>query len=246
MILVDRGTLQYEANVSKYWPEFAKNGKENITISDLLAEKSGIEIPFSELNVQITYGRSRFVEFLEKQKPNPYVERKYGTLESEKLRIINSIFYGSELIIRSDFRGRNPSKFFAEEIGKPFGISISNNPRELSNASSLAKLFGSLAYDVKMEGKPLLSHSEIVRKAIQYNFSNKNKILSVGGFVILSEQNPNAFNGSESTIGYADLERNLGLSYISNDTELKLNQQRQSQLIHKIYQCMDENHSIEL
>jgi CubicO group peptidase (beta-lactamase class C family) len=32
MLLVQRGILKYEDKISKYWPEFAQNGKEDITI----------------------------------------------------------------------------------------------------------------------------------------------------------------------------------------------------------------------
>ena len=31
-IMVDKGLLNYEEKICKYWPEFGKNGKENITL----------------------------------------------------------------------------------------------------------------------------------------------------------------------------------------------------------------------
>jgi len=31
--MVDKGHLKYEEKVSKYWPEFGKNGKENLTVA---------------------------------------------------------------------------------------------------------------------------------------------------------------------------------------------------------------------
>ncbi len=31
-MLVDRGLLEYDAPIAKYWPEFAQNGKEKITV----------------------------------------------------------------------------------------------------------------------------------------------------------------------------------------------------------------------
>jgi len=41
-ILVDRGLLKYGEKVSKYWPEFAKNGKEDILVEDVLRHDSGL------------------------------------------------------------------------------------------------------------------------------------------------------------------------------------------------------------
>lgn len=37
-----RGWLDYEQRVCKYWPEFAQNGKENITVRQLLAHLAGL------------------------------------------------------------------------------------------------------------------------------------------------------------------------------------------------------------
>lgn len=40
--LADRGLLAYDAPVARYWPEFAANGKESVTVRDVLAHKSGL------------------------------------------------------------------------------------------------------------------------------------------------------------------------------------------------------------
>src|SRR5437667_8739494 len=37
-----RGWLNYEERVSTYWPEFAQNGKEQITVRQLLAHQAGL------------------------------------------------------------------------------------------------------------------------------------------------------------------------------------------------------------
>ncbi len=41
-ILVDRGELDYEDRVSKFWPEFAQSGKSDITIRQLLCHQAGL------------------------------------------------------------------------------------------------------------------------------------------------------------------------------------------------------------
>ena len=35
-LLVDKGLLDYGEKISKYWPEFAQNGKEDIRVCDVL------------------------------------------------------------------------------------------------------------------------------------------------------------------------------------------------------------------
>jgi CubicO group peptidase (beta-lactamase class C family) len=41
-ILVDRGLLDYDDPVAKFWPEFAREGKEQITIRHLLCHQAGL------------------------------------------------------------------------------------------------------------------------------------------------------------------------------------------------------------
>jgi CubicO group peptidase (beta-lactamase class C family) len=41
-MLVDRGLISYDDKVSKYWPEFAAQGKDDITIAMLLSHQTGI------------------------------------------------------------------------------------------------------------------------------------------------------------------------------------------------------------
>ena len=50
LLLADRGQLDLHAPVSKYWPEFAANGKENVKVSHLLAHSAGL----SGLEVQVS------------------------------------------------------------------------------------------------------------------------------------------------------------------------------------------------
>jgi CubicO group peptidase (beta-lactamase class C family) len=40
--LVDRGLLAYDEPVAHYWPEFGANGKEDITVRDVLRHRSGL------------------------------------------------------------------------------------------------------------------------------------------------------------------------------------------------------------
>ncbi len=42
MMLHDQGKLDFDDPVAKYWPEFANNGKEDITIANILSHRAGI------------------------------------------------------------------------------------------------------------------------------------------------------------------------------------------------------------
>ena len=41
-MLVDRGELDYDDPIARYWPEFAANGKSSITVRDLMTHRAGL------------------------------------------------------------------------------------------------------------------------------------------------------------------------------------------------------------
>ena len=41
-IMVSKGHLQFEEKVSTYWPKFAKNGKENMKVEEILRHEGGM------------------------------------------------------------------------------------------------------------------------------------------------------------------------------------------------------------
>src|SRR5215469_15488962 len=42
LLLADRGELDFDAPVAKYWPEFATNGKEHTLVSHVMSHASGL------------------------------------------------------------------------------------------------------------------------------------------------------------------------------------------------------------
>ena len=41
--MVDEGKMQYQDQVGKHWKEFVQNGKEQITVEDVLRHESGLQ-----------------------------------------------------------------------------------------------------------------------------------------------------------------------------------------------------------
>ena len=50
---VDRGLLQYDAPVAQYWAEFGSQGKENITVAQLMRHQAGLVILSSPLPLSL-------------------------------------------------------------------------------------------------------------------------------------------------------------------------------------------------
>ncbi len=108
-----RGWLDYDAPVVRYWPEFAENGKEHVTVRQLLGHEAGLVL----LDEQLTVDKLRDLDYmsrlLARQKPAwvPGTRHGYHTLTLG--------LYMQELIRRTDPGHRTLGRFLHEEIALP-------------------------------------------------------------------------------------------------------------------------------
>jgi CubicO group peptidase (beta-lactamase class C family) len=116
-MIVDRGLASYEDKVSRYWPEFATAGKENITIGMLLAHQAGLS-GFSEpASVDDLISGAPAAARLAAQAP----QWEPGTASGYHGMTLGVL--ATELLARID--GRSIKQFVAEEIATPYGLDIS-------------------------------------------------------------------------------------------------------------------------
>jgi CubicO group peptidase (beta-lactamase class C family) len=64
-----RGWLDYEERVAAYWPEFAQQGKEKITVRQLLAHQAGLFAFDEPVDRSIVGDLDRLADVLARQKP---------------------------------------------------------------------------------------------------------------------------------------------------------------------------------
>ncbi|MCP4755404.1 MAG: beta-lactamase family protein [Proteobacteria bacterium] len=111
LMLVDRGQLDLDAPVSKYWPEFAQAGKENLPVRYLLSHTSGLAGFGEPITPETLYDWDRIVEILAAQEPM----WKPGTASG-----YHSLTFGyplGELVRR--ITGKTIGTFFREEVATP-------------------------------------------------------------------------------------------------------------------------------
>jgi CubicO group peptidase (beta-lactamase class C family) len=113
-LLVDRGKLNYEIPVTRYWPEFAANGKDAVTIGELMSHQAGICGPREPVTIEDYYRHDRVASLLAVQAPffKPgsswgYHALAIGTLADELVRRVE---------------GRPIGEFFATEIAAPLAL----------------------------------------------------------------------------------------------------------------------------
>jgi len=111
-----RGWLDYEERVCSYWPEFAQNGKENITVRQLLAHQAGLFAFDEQGDRDLVADLDRLAVVLARQQPawEPGTRQAYHA--------ITLGYYESELLRRIDPQHRSLGQFFQDEIAAPLGL----------------------------------------------------------------------------------------------------------------------------
>lgn len=113
-----RGWLRYDERICKYWPEFAQNGKEKITVRQLLAHQAGLFALDVPLDKSLVADLDRLATVLARQKPAwpPGTRQAYHA--------ITLGFYEGELLRRIDPRHRSLGQFFQDEIATPLRLAF--------------------------------------------------------------------------------------------------------------------------
>jgi CubicO group peptidase (beta-lactamase class C family) len=113
-----RGWLDYEERVCAYWPEFAQQGKERITVRQLLAHQAGLYALDQPIDRSVVANPDRLAIVLARQKPawEPGTRQAYHA--------ITLGFYEAELLRRIDPQHRSLGQFFQDEIATPLGLDV--------------------------------------------------------------------------------------------------------------------------
>jgi CubicO group peptidase (beta-lactamase class C family) len=113
-LLAQRGELDIDAPVAKYWPEFAQAGKEEIPVRWLLCHKAGLPTFDAKLTAEEVYAWDPVIHALEVQAPywepgtaHGYHAITYGYLVGEVVRRIS---------------GKSLGTFWQEEIAQPLDL----------------------------------------------------------------------------------------------------------------------------
>jgi len=117
-LLHSRGRLDYDERVSTYWPEFAQNGKETITVRQLLAHQAGLFAFDEPVDRNTVADLDRLAVVMARQTPawRPGTRQAYHALTLG--------FYEGELMRRLDPARRSIGRFFHDEIALRLGIDV--------------------------------------------------------------------------------------------------------------------------
>src|SRR5262249_37741119 len=111
-----RGYFDYEDRVAQHWPEFGQNGKQEVTIRQLLSHQAGlccIDVP---LTIEDVRNHHVLPNILARQKPRWKPGSHHGS------HGISIGWYEAELLRRLDPKRRTLGRFFREEMAEPLGL----------------------------------------------------------------------------------------------------------------------------
>ncbi len=118
-ILVDRGSVDVDALVATYWPEFAQNGKERTTIRHFLLHTAGV-VGFDRMYDVVRHDGTGWGDLdtiavrLAESAPSYEPGTKYA------YHALSIGWLVAEIVRRVD--GRSIGRFFSEEIAVPLGL----------------------------------------------------------------------------------------------------------------------------
>ena len=111
-----RGWLDYDERVCTYWPEFAQQEKETITVRQLLAHQAGLFAFDEPVDRSAVADLDRLAVILARQRP----AWEAGTRQA--YHGITLGYYENELLRRVDPLHRSIGQFFQDEIATPLGL----------------------------------------------------------------------------------------------------------------------------
>jgi CubicO group peptidase (beta-lactamase class C family) len=113
LLLADRGELEFDVPVAKYWPEFAANGKSAVEVGHLMSHSAGLSGMDTPVTGDALYNWDFMVTELGKQAPwwEPGTASGYHALTQGHLI--------GEVVRR--ITGQTLGQFFQQEIAEPVG-----------------------------------------------------------------------------------------------------------------------------
>jgi len=113
-LLIDRGLLDQDAPVTRYWPEYGQNGKAGTTVAMLMSHQAGLPAVRETLPTGAFYDWQFMVDTLAAEAPfwepgtrNGYHALTFGFLVGELVRRVS---------------GKSLGTFFRDEVATPLGL----------------------------------------------------------------------------------------------------------------------------
>lgn len=114
--LVDQGLLDLDTPIAEYWPEFGVNGKERITLRDVMSHRAGVVAVRETLPAKVLFNAEDMASRIAQQSPWWRPRSKHG------YHALTLGWILGEVIQR--VAGKSLGAYLQEEIANPFGLDM--------------------------------------------------------------------------------------------------------------------------
>ncbi|NED97698.1 beta-lactamase family protein [Phytoactinopolyspora alkaliphila] len=178
LLLADHGELDFDVPVARYWPEFAANGKEHVTVAQVMSHSSGLsgwEMPITAEDLldgeKVTTLLAAQAPFWEPGTASGYHAITQGYLVGEVVRRIT---------------GQTVGTVFREQLAEPLGIDFHIGLAACSLASERALPMprGGMPQGADATGRrarPRPRHTDPVRARFRHRYGHAQRQHAVLG-----------------------------------------------------------------
>ncbi len=100
--LAEQGSIELDAPLARYWPEFAQAGKQAITVRQVMAHRAGLSYPVDDITRDDILAWDPIIRGLERQEPlwepgtaHQYHALSYGWLVGELVQRVTGLSIGA-------------------------------------------------------------------------------------------------------------------------------------------------------
>jgi CubicO group peptidase (beta-lactamase class C family) len=131
-----RGLIDHDEKVVTYWPEFAQNGKSDVTVRELLAHQAGLCVIDQPLTLEELADPDVVAEAIAAQAPAWAPGTRHG------YHAVSLGWYESELLRRVDPHRRTLGRYFADEVAAPLELEFYIGLPESVDRNRIARMHG--------------------------------------------------------------------------------------------------------
>jgi CubicO group peptidase (beta-lactamase class C family) len=118
-LLSDANKFEYADSLSKYWPDFGANGKDKVTVQDVMRHQAGLAVPDKALKMSDLKVTRKIDKVLATQHLN------YADENGKSVALYHAVtrgLYANELVRRVDAGHRTIGAFFREEVARVYDL----------------------------------------------------------------------------------------------------------------------------
>ncbi|XP_014786666.1 beta-lactamase domain-containing protein 2 [Octopus bimaculoides] len=225
-IFAEKGYIDFQERVSHYWPEFAQNGKESITVEMLINHQAGLHYLEEPLEMELFITDfDQFASKLALQKPHWTPGTQFG------YHCFTFGMYVDVLLRKVDPLKRPLEQIYREELFKPYDLDIFQGTPYSEQYRTVSVLTEKYWWEVVDSFFDIIPY--IASRILFTPHICKASTALIGGYMF-------GYAGFGGQVAYGEMTNRISIAHITNHLNpiISLNDERWSSIITAIYDSL--------